>query len=283
MASLGEDSVECVRSPSAPQPPLAVNISPFLSPSIQRVAGEKTGAFEVKFLITDALAQQVQDWAVRHMMPDAYADPALNGAYQTTTLYLDTPEMGVFNRVNGHRKTKYRLRRYGVGERIYLERKTRRGDRVSKRRCDVPAFELSQLTCPAADASPGDDAAIWHGVWFRERVVAYPLQPSCRLTYDRCAFVKGSEEGPMRLTLDRHIRGHATDAWDLTPVDEGHAILPGEVICEFKFRQSMPGLFKELIQLLKLEAGSVSKYRRMMTAAGMVPLVSAPQPRAIDA
>lgn len=288
MFASGEELAGTVRSQSAADSSHGMEVPPYqLSPSIQRVAGESTGAFEVKFLIPEAVARQVQHWADGQMMRDAYADPALGGAYQTTTLYLDTPQMCVFHRVNGHRKTKYRLRRYGTGGRVYLERKTRQSERVSKRRCDVPIEELSQLTGGAAHGapacSPADGQPAWAGAWFRERVAAHLLRPACRVTYDRCAFIKGGEDGPLRLTLDRHIRGHATDAWDLTPVDQGHAILPGEVICEFKFRLAMPNLFKDLIHLLKLEAGSVSKYRRMMVATGLAPLVEGLEQGSIDA
>lgn len=240
-------------------------IDALLSPSIQRVVGERTAAFEVKFLVPEDVAVQIEHWATGAMQRDAFADPALGGSYQTTTLYLDTPRRDVFHRSPGFRRNKYRLRRYGSEPRLYLERKTRRGDRVAKRRCDVPLAELVVLT--------GDHAGLgetWPGLWFREKVVAHPLEPSCRLTYDRTAFVKGTPDGPLRLTLDRRIRGTAATNWDLTPLEEGHLIVPGHVICEFKFRGAMPNLFKEAIAALRLDAGSVSKYRRMMAASGAV-------------
>jgi hypothetical protein len=241
-----------------------------LSPSIQQVAGEKIAAFEVKFLLRDDVARHVQQWAMTRMEPDAYADPRQGGAYQTTSLYLDTPQRDVFHRGAGHRRRKFRLRRYGLEARIYLERKTRRGDRVAKRRCDVPLDELAALTGPAIlDTWPGD--------WFRTRIHAADLRPACRITYDRTAFMLRTDDGPLRLTLDRSIRGLSTDAWDLTPITPEHPILTDHVVCEFKFRGALPNLFKELIYALKLESGSFSKYRRMMVANGeSIPLQSSP-------
>lgn len=232
-----------------------------LSPSLQARPGEVIPAFEVKFLLADALAAQVQAWAHRHMQLDAYGDPQRDGAYQTTTLYLDTPERDVFHRSPKHRRRKFRLRRYGSETRVYLERKSRRGDRVQKWRSDVPLEELAAL---ATNEYP----AGWSGVWFLERTQARALRPACRMTYERTAFVQRIDEGALRLTLDRQIRGIATSDWDLLPLAAGHAILPGQVICELKFRSGLPQLFKELIQQLQLEAGSVSKYRRMMVATG---------------
>ena len=40
----------------------------------------------------------------------------------------------------------------------------------------------------------------------------------------------------------------------------------GEVICEFKFRESLPVLFQQIIAEMQLQPASVSKYRRLMQA-----------------
>jgi hypothetical protein len=164
----------------------------------------------------------------------------------------------------GFRRRKFRVRRYGIESKLYLERKTRWGDRVRKRRSDAPLEDMPLL---AGDGTRTD----WSGQWFCDRIALRGLRPACRITYDRTAFVRATPAGPLRLTLDRTIRGTPTDCWDLSPVD-GEEILPGFVVCEFKFRQSLPELFRGLIEQLKLEAGSISKYRRVMTSAGIVPL-----------
>jgi len=235
--------------------------SAWLSPSLQARPGEAIPAFEVKFLLSEALAADVQAWAHRTMQLDAYGDPQRGGAYETTTLYLDTSEYDVYHRSPRYRRRKYRLRRYGCEPRAYLERKTRRGDRVQKWRSDVALNDLAAF-------STSDYLAGWSGAWFHERVQARALRPACRMTYERTAFVQNTAEGPLRLTLDRQIRGAATSAWDLAPLADGQRILPAQVICELKFRHGLPQLFKDLVHQLRLEAGSVSKYRRMMSAAG---------------
>jgi hypothetical protein len=233
-----------------------------LSPSIQRSPGESVPAFELKFLLAEVVAQQVEAWAAEHLERDVFAGPERGGSYQTTTLYLDTPGLDVFYRTRGFRGRKYRLRRYGEDERVYLERKSRRGDRVKKRRCDVPLADLAIF--------PFDGAAVdWPGLWFRDRIGLRALQPVCRISYERTAFVQATSEGPVRLTLDRQIRGLPSAAWDLPPVRDGRHILAGQVICEFKFRAGLPALFKDLIADLKIQPASISKYRRVMTAAGV--------------
>lgn len=230
-----------------------------LSPSIERTVGEEMDAFELKFLISHALAHEVQLWATRNMQPDPFANPRLGGAYLTTTLYLDTPQRDVFYRADGHRKRKFRLRRYGIEPRVYLERKTRGSDRVKKRRCDLPLHELkSRLSGEVQDT--------WAGEWFRERIDERGLRPACAISYERTAFVQPGVDGPLRLTLDREIRGVAIDDWDLTPLADGQRILPDHTICEFKFRGVLPSLFREVILNSQLEARGVSKYRQMMLA-----------------
>jgi hypothetical protein len=253
------------------------------------VQGESIPAYEMKFVVPEAVARQLEAWADRHLQRDSFADLRHGGSYQTTTLYLDTPTHDVFHRSPGFRRRKFRVRRYGSEPTLYLERKARWGDRVKKRRSDnlerkarwgdrvkkrrsdIRLEEILRLSGPAGDES-------WSGHWFATRMMGRGLQPSCRVTYERTAFVSASPTGPLRLTFDRHVRGVLANGWDATPVDDGHAILPGEVICEFKFRETMPEMFKLAIAVSGLQPGSCSKYRRIMAANGLVE-----QPRSASA
>jgi SPX domain protein involved in polyphosphate accumulation len=241
--------------------PAAESAEALLSPSIITSADQAVTAYELKFLITADLAAKVESWAHANMRLDAFADPALGNAYQTTTLYLDTPHLDTFHRAEGFRRSKFRVRRYGHESILYVERKKRIDDTVAKRRADISMSDLSRLASDVVEES-------WPAGWFHQRIVHVALRPACRLTYDRVAFVRASDEGPLRVTLDRNIRGSSTDAWDLTPVDAGHRILADHVICEFKFRHALPQLFRDIIFSLDLQPGNCSKYRRMMLASG---------------
>jgi hypothetical protein len=253
-----EESEPTASFPRLHQPTGAEDL---LSPSVQRGTGDRIPAFELKFVVPEETARRVSAWAASWMLRDAHADPAADGAYQTTTLYLDTSARDVFHRSVGFRRRKFRLRRYGDGESIFLERKSRRQDQVRKRRACVSYGELAALW--DAPQLP-DDAA-----WFVAKVNELQLQPTCRVSYGREAFVAAGEAGPLRVTLDRHIRGVPETNWDLTPVapraGTAAEILAGDVVCEFKFRDVMPTIFREAIAALELHAGSMSKYRRLMT------------------
>lgn len=232
-----------------------------LSPSLQRGVGSSHEAFEIKFLVSEAVALSIEAWASRQLDVDPFADRERGNSYQTTTVYLDTQEFDVMNQMPGFRGRKFRVRRYGSEEMISLERKVRRKDRVKKLRArallnDVARLEQSE---PTAD---------WPGEWFHARVLRKGLHPVCCLTYDRTAFVKSTEEGTLRLTLDRRIRGASMSDWVPRPVADGPVILRDQVICEMKFRDAMPGLFKQLVADMQLAPASVSKYRGMMAALG---------------
>ncbi len=249
--------------------PRDVATETLLSPSLDGSAVPGRQAFEMKFLLPESVARELQSWAMRHLSVDAFADPARDDSYQTTTVYLDTPAFDVLLAAPGFRTRKYRLRRYGDETLVYLERKSRRGDKVKKRRVKVPEAELAFF-------EQADSMTNWPGEWFRDKILRQCRRPVCRLTYDRSAFVKASDEGPLRLTFDRQVRGVLTSDWAPTPVTDGCLILPGEVICEFKFRDAMPAVFKQLIADMQLQPASVSKYRRMMQALRKVvePLVT---------
>src|SRR6516164_4946790 len=148
-------------------------------------------AFELKFLLDEARAQEVESWARVRLALDPHGDPALGGAYLTTSLYFDTPELDVYHRSRGYKRRKFRVRRYGAAPWAFLERKSKWGDRVEKRRAAVPGEELALLANPMS-------VVTWPGHWFHRRLVARRLGPACRVSYHRTAYVGACAEGPLR-------------------------------------------------------------------------------------
>lgn len=211
-------------------------------------------AFELKFLVGEGLATEVERWASAHFQLDPHGDPSLGGAYQTTSLYFDTPEHDVFHRSPSFKRKKFRIRRYGCAPIAFLERKSKRGDRVAKKRTSLPGEEVAQLACPMS-------LMTWSGHWFHRRLLARRLAPACRISYRRRAFVGSCPESPLRLTLDRRLIGVLTSDWNLDSLEAGLPLLQGEVILELKFHHALPGPFKELIRDFNLSPRSVSKYR----------------------
>lgn len=240
---------------------LPLTAAAFVSPSLGS-PGSSGPAFELKFLLDEAGAQEVETWARRHLTLDPHGDAVLGGAYRTTSLYCDTPDLDMYHRSPSYKRRKFRVRRYGLAPWTFLERKSKWGDRVAKRRTVVPEEELPLLAHPLS-------LLTWPGHWFHRRLVACRLGPACRIVYQRTAYVGACSEGPLRLTLDRRMHGILTREWSLAPLEGGLPLLTGQVIVEFKFRSALPGPFKEIVTDLRLSPCTVSKYRLCREAWGV--------------
>lgn len=232
-----------------------------LSPSITRDGAESVPAYEMKFLVREDAAAEVTKFARAHLEPDPFANPDLGGAYEITTLYLDTPDFDVYYGTEALGGAKYRVRRYGTSRTLFCERKRRVKNRVAKRRTEIPDADLPRLGERSGDPK-------WIADWFHETMLDHELRPTCTVTYERTAFFGLGKSGPLRLTLDRRVRGAAADALAVVRVAEGVPVLDGEVIVELKFQETMPNLFKELVESLHLAPTTASKYRRVMNATG---------------
>ena len=231
---------------------------PLVSPSlVQPGDGRTSTAYEMKFLVSAETAELIQVWATEHLSLDPHANQNGESGYEITTIYLDTPQLHVFHRGAGHRRRKYRVRCYGGGSVTFIECKERHGDETAKQRCRIDLAEVTRLASQGADNC-------WAAESFRSEIERHALHPTCRMSYRRSAWMSHSATGPIRLTLDRQIRGVMTRDWNLAPVTDGHEILGDQVVCELKFRETMPSLFKSLMEQMQLNGSSVSKYRRWM-------------------
>jgi hypothetical protein len=240
-----------------PHPRLAI----FVSPALSEQAVEQP-AFEVKFLLSENEARDVERLLQPRMLLDPYADPALGNAYRITSVYYDTAAFDVYHRGDGFRSRKYRLRRYGLSPTVFLERKSKRDQQVKKLRTAIPLDGLASL-----QKTNGEE---WPGAWFVRQVTSRNLQPVCRVSYARVAYAAASPDGPVRLTFDRAAQGMSATGPVPDTVVGGSPLLDGEVIVEFKFIGGMPVLFKEVIERLKLTPRSGSKYRRCVDAVGLI-------------
>jgi hypothetical protein len=240
--------------------PASANVTPVRS----RRADHRFGQYELKFLVGEETAAQVMDWARLHMARDPVAQCDEHELYHVHSVYLDTPALGVFGRAGALRTRKYRLRRYGNENTIWLERKAKVRGRVKKRRTAVSEEEVACLY----DQTPPPG---WAGHWFRRRVALRQLQPVCSVTYERFARVGLTPEGPIRLTLDRAIggcglRGTEHTTWDV-PRDSLATLerLSGLCILELKYPTSLPALFKGVMGDFTLSPLKVSKFRTCMS------------------
>jgi hypothetical protein len=220
-------------------------------------------ASELKFLIPPALAEEIRDWARARVGPDPYGVGEMGDSYQVTSLYFDTQHFDVFHRKGSFARSKYRVRRYCLGEVAFLERKLRTRNLVSKRRSIVAVDELKRL----GDAEVEDD---WAGYWFHRRLLARALKPVCQISYLRTARVSMTGRGPIRLTLDQNIRALPVGGVAFDHFTEGALLSEEHCILELKYIRDMPAVFKHLVEEFALNPQRVSKYRLAASALGCV-------------
>jgi hypothetical protein len=210
-------------------------------------------AREIKFLIPAAMGLQIQEWARANLEPDPSGTGECGDQYATTSLYYETPGFDVFHQKESYGRAKYRIRRYGLDNYIFLERKFRTDRLLAKRRTSVPLEGLQRLGEPKADAT-------WEGYWFHRRILTRGLKPLVQVSYDRTARLGSAPTGPIRLTIDTNLRVLPLPDRAFLP-GVGLPLVEGTSILELKYVQDIPVIFKQLVERFAISPGRVSKYR----------------------
>jgi hypothetical protein len=213
-------------------------------------------AREVKFVVTPATAARISDWARQHLEADPYGSGPYGDQYVTTSLYFDTRERDVLHGRGSYKRAKFRIRRYGSSDQVYLERKLRSKVLLAKRRTPIAFGDLPLV----ADADYP-----WAGRWFQQRLETRRLEVACQVSYRRTARVGASSTGQIRLTLDEQLRATRVNTIDFTAAEGIHVFEPF-VIVEMKYRAVVPAMFKRLIEDVGLMPEPISKYRLAMSA-----------------
>jgi hypothetical protein len=231
-----------------------------MSPSTE-VQETRKLASEVKFLVEPAQAEEIRKWARARLSPDPNADSGTGDTYRITSLYFDTDQLDVFRRKGSYGRSKLRIRRYGLADGAFLERKLRTKELVGKRRSFVSLSELGRLA--------GDEPERgWNGFWFHRRLVARALKPVCQITYLRTARVAATDRGTIRLTVDEDLRTLPLHDLAFDDTAGGAPVTDGRLILELKYTRPTPALFKELVEEFQLTSAPISKYRFAAVALG---------------
>ena len=220
----------------------------------------RASASEIKFLVDLDDAPRILAWARAELQPDPYGAGPFGDQYETTSLYFDTDDLDVFHRRGSFGRAKYRIRRYGGSDMVFLERKLRKPGILVKRRTADVIDALARLETAGSD--PG-----WPGEWFRRRLLARRLRPVCQVSYHRAARVIVCTDGLARLTLDGGLRAVSIDAPAFTG-GAGVPVLEDRMILELKYCVRVPAIFRRLIEAFALEPQAASKYRLSMAALG---------------
>ena len=223
----------------------------------------RTFASEVKFVVGPDVAERVRAWAREHLAADPHGTGDFNDQYLTSSVYFDTARHDVFHRRGSFGRSKYRVRRYGHDDVVFLERKLREPTVLAKRRTVAPLTALERLAKPRGEAE-------WGGRWFEQRIAARRLAPVCQVSYHRTARMAVTGSDIVRLTVDDSLAARATSELSFG-VEDLHPVLAGRAIVELKYRHTIPTIFKRMVEQFALTAQQASKYRLSMVGVGAFP------------
>lgn len=228
-------------------------------PDSSPVGGQKTRfeRFELKLQLHPEDADWVREWARQNLKLDAYA--GADATYSVHSLYLDTARLDIYHRNGDTVGTKFRIRRYGNEEVLWVERKRRKGTLVFKRRAAIPKAELLRVL-------EGQGIVEGWAKTFQDEVKTRQLVPTLLISYRRAAFV--TERGS-RLTLDYDIECRAPRLGNPFSLEPAPIEISKDVVLELKYDQTRPAIFDELMKILGHDPGSFSKYGNGVEAVGL--------------
>jgi hypothetical protein len=217
-------------------------------------------ARETKFLIEARLIDDLRAWVREALGRDPHGTGPHGDLYSTTSLYFDTPDFDVYRRNRSYARGKFRIRRYGMLDFIFLERKMRTDRLLAKRRTTVAIEDLQLVGEPVADPS-------WPGYWFHRRLLLRGLRPLVQISYERTARLSVIDGDPVRFTMDTNLRVLPMPDRAFLP-GTGFPLLDGTAIVEMKYRRQMPAVLRRAVEDFQLTPSPVSKYRLGFNALG---------------
>ena len=219
-------------------------------------AGERSRAFELKFLLDASTAQRLRAWAIAHLTASPHVASMPDHASVASTMYLDCAQLTPTQQASrkSKSKSKYRIRRNGDSTLLQVERSRSRGEMVATRACTI---ELAELACMRDAGNPTP----WSGQWFHRRVQRLGLAPAAVVRYRRASYFADGDSGSCTFTLDDEIYAQPHSMWTWPNTDGSRRILESSTILELSFAAALPRLFKKFLAEFPQQPTPLSKYR----------------------
>ncbi|MBQ6533271.1 MAG: polyphosphate polymerase domain-containing protein [Solobacterium sp.] len=211
---------------------------------------------EQKYGLSEAQAAAFLELAGPCLKPDARPE------YTLRNIYLDSPDdrMIIRSLDKPVYKEKLRLRAYGkpgMAGPLFLEMKKKSNGIVFKRRITLEADEIPDCLRGAGLKEKGQIGRELDYMFTKYRPV-----PKAYIAYDRQAW-SGTFNPDLRVTMDRRIRYRLDDLDINSKSPEELLAMDSEVILEIKFQDAYPLWLAEILNHLRLQKTSFSKYGRV--------------------
>jgi len=221
--------------------------------------------FESKYLVDPALVPEMREFLRSFTRPDRFAALREGFRYPICSLYLDSPDLMLYQQTVGGEKDRFKLRvrTYSddPSQPAYVEVKRKLNNVVHKRRAGLRRDEAIQLLRrEVPDLSRLPSAERQDADYFYHQLALTEARPLIRVRYLREAYAATGNE-PARITLDTDLMHAVTlneqlsladGRWTTTPVDG--------VIVEIKFTERFPWWIQDFIRTFGLHQRAVPKY-----------------------
>jgi hypothetical protein len=226
--------------------------------------------FELKYLISEEKALAVRDYLtsqINSLEVDEFGAELPDFSYPVHSLYLDSPDMRLYQETINGNKNRYKLRLRYYEDRpdapVFFEIKRRLNNIIAKqrggvKRAAVPLLLAGQL--PEPDHLLSKDAKYFVAVQrFCELMSGIRATPRVHILYLREAYL-GRHDNSVRVTMDREVQAELEPTMRLAthPVNPIKLFRP--VILELKFTNRFPNWFNELVRIFGVMQCGAAKY-----------------------
>jgi len=240
--------------------------------------------FELKYKIRPETALAVRDFVSSYLDIDEYGATLANLSYPVHSLYLDSPDLKLYQSTINGDKNRFKLRLRFYESRpdapVFFEIKRRTNNTISKMRGGVHRSAVGRILAgqlpDAATMMSKDPKHLFALQRFCQLMHALQARPRAHVAYLREAWIS-RRDNSIRVTMDRQIRC-APDATDrlttemFNPVD----VFGTDVIFELKFTNRYPDWFRDLVRVFGLMQCGAAKYVDGVSLLGESALAQVP-------
>ena len=213
---------------------------------------------EQKYYISPGDAQYLSLLLRRTMQTDPHANA--RNEYHIRSLYFDDCfNSAMSDKLDGvmHRH-KYRIRIYNFSDKIIrLERKSKRGDYISKLSCSISRDLAEQIIAGDPYGLETLNHPLLQDVY--RMMTTYLLRPAVIVEYVREAYIHPCEE--TRVTFDKQLRTGYVSSDLFNPELPTYPCLDfNQVILEVKYNRRFPEYVLPLVSSIPAQRSAISKY-----------------------
>jgi hypothetical protein len=224
--------------------------------------------FEHKYIIPEDVALKVSDFVRCYLDLDEYGATLPGHSYPVHSLYLDSPDLKLYQSTINGEKNRFKLRLRFYENRpdapVYFEIKRRMNNTIAKQRGGVRREAVDWLVAGhlpepghLVSKEPRQLVALQR---FCQLMTEMRARPRTHVAYYREAWLS-QRDNSVRVTLDRKVRIEVETGVQLTTEMRNPVLVFGNaVVLELKFTNRFPEWFKELVRVFGLMQCGAAKY-----------------------